>query len=138
VVAHEFGAGETIFTEGETGDSMYVIRRGSVEVIGRTENGKTRRIAVLNRPGIIGEAAMMTGEARNATCKAHTDTEVLELNRESFAELFKQHPEAVVQISEVIANRASERKEVLKESGFDGVTARRNWWIAKVREIFDL
>ncbi|HXN86903.1 MAG TPA: mechanosensitive ion channel family protein [Candidatus Binataceae bacterium] len=138
VQAHEFGAGETIFTQGDTGDSMYVIRRGSVEVLGRTENGKTRRIAILNRPGIIGEGAMMTGEARNATCKAHTDTEVLELNRESFAELFKQHPEAVVQISEVIANRASERKEVLKETGHDGVTERRNWWISKVREIFDL
>lgn len=138
VQAHEFGAGETIFTQGETGDSMYVIRRGSVEVLGHTENGKARRIAILSRPGIIGEAAMMTGEARNATCKAHTDAELLELNRESFAELFKQHPEAVVQISEVIANRASERKEVLKDSARDGVSERRNWWIAKVREIFDL
>jgi small-conductance mechanosensitive channel/CRP-like cAMP-binding protein len=138
VQAREFGAGETICTAGETGDSMYVIRRGSVEVIGRTENGKPRRLAILGRPSIIGEAAVMTGEPRNATCKAHTDTEVLELNRESFAELFKEHPETVVQISEVIAKRASERKEVLKESGGDGVAARRNKWIAKVREIFDL
>jgi CRP-like cAMP-binding protein len=81
---------------------------------------------------------MMTGESRNATCKAQTDVEVLELNRESFSDLFKQHPEAIEQISEVIANRASERKELLKDTVHDGVTARRNWWIAKVRQIFDL
>jgi len=138
VQVHEFGAGETLFTQGDTGDTMYIIRRGKVEILGRTENGATRHIAVLGRPQIIGEAGMMTGEPRNATCRAQIDVEVLELNRESFSHLFKQHPEAVEQISEVIANRASERKELLKDTGQNGVTERRNWWIAKVREIFDL
>ncbi len=138
VQVHEFGAGETLFTQGDTGDTMYIIRRGKVEILGRTENGATRHIAVLGRPQIIGEAGMMSGEPRNATCRAQTDVEVLELNRESFSDLFKQHPEAIEQISEVIANRASERKELLKDPGQNGVTARRNWWIAKVREIFDL
>jgi CRP-like cAMP-binding protein len=93
---------------------------------------------VLGRSQIIGEAGMMTGEPRNATCKAQTDVEVLELNRESFSELFKQHPEAVEQISEVIANRASERRELLKDTGHDGVTARRNRWVVRLRQIFDL
>ena len=81
---------------------------------------------------------MMTGEPRNATLRAQTDVEVLELSRESFSNLFKEHPEAVEQIGEVIANRASERRELLKESGTDGVRARRNWWVAKVRQIFDI
>jgi small-conductance mechanosensitive channel/CRP-like cAMP-binding protein len=138
VQVHEFGAGETLFSQGDTGDTMYIIRRGKVEVLGRTENGATRHIAVLGRSQICGEAGMMTGEPRNATNKAQTDVEVLELNRESFTELFKEHPEAVEQISEVIANRASERKELMKETGHDGVIARRNWWMAKVRQIFDL
>jgi small-conductance mechanosensitive channel/CRP-like cAMP-binding protein len=138
VQVHEFGAGETLFTQGQTGDTMYIIRRGKVEVLGRTENGALRHIAVLGRSQIIGEAGMMTGEPRNATNKAQTDVEVLELNRESFTELFKKHPEAVEQISEVIANRASERKELLRDTGHDGVIARRNWWMAKVRQIFDL
>jgi small-conductance mechanosensitive channel/CRP-like cAMP-binding protein len=135
VQVHEFGASESIFTQGETGDTMYVIRRGKVEVLARTENGSLRHITVLQRPQIIGEAGMMTGEPRNATIRAQTDVEVLELNRESFAELFKKHPEAVEQISEVIANRASERAKLLKEPGHDGVTARRNW-VERIRHIF--
>jgi CRP-like cAMP-binding protein len=138
VQVHEFGAGETLYTQGDTGDTMYIIRRGKVEVLGRTQNGATRHIAVLVRPQMIGEGAMISGEPRNATCKAQTDVEVLELNRESFSTLFKEHPEAVEQIGEVIANRASERKERLKDTGGDGVVERRNWWIAKVRQIFDL
>jgi small-conductance mechanosensitive channel/CRP-like cAMP-binding protein len=138
VQVHEFGTGETLFSQGDIGDTMYVIRRGKIEVLGRTDNGAKRSIAVLSRPQIIGEAAMMTGEPRNATCRAQSDVEVLELSRESFSELFKQHPEAVEQISEVIANRASERRELLKDTIGDGVTARRNWWVAKVRQIFDL
>lgn len=138
VQVHEFGAGETLVRQGDTGDSMYIIRRGKVEVLGRTDNGATRRIAVMHRPQIMGEAAMMTGEPRNATLRAQTDVEVLELNRESFAELFKRHPEAVEQISEVIANRASERKEALKVADGESISARRNWWMQKVRQIFDL
>jgi small-conductance mechanosensitive channel len=138
VQVHEFGAGETLVTEGDTGDTMYIIRRGKVEVLGRTENGATRHLAVMGRSQIIGEAAMMTGEPRNATCKAETDVEVLELNRESFSDLFKKHPEAVEQISEVIANRASERRERLKDTGHDGVIARRNRWVVRLRQIFDL
>jgi small-conductance mechanosensitive channel len=138
VQVHEFGAGETLFTQGDIGDTMFIIRRGRVEVLGRTDNRSMRQIAVLHPRAILGEAGMMTGEPRNATCRAQTDVEVLELNRESFAELFQQHPEAVEQISEVIADRASERKELLKDSGGNGVTARRNWWVAKVRQIFDI
>jgi CRP-like cAMP-binding protein len=134
---HEFGAGETLFAQGDTGDTMYVIRRGKVEVLARTDNGSMRHIAVMGRPQIVGEAGMMTGDPRNATIKAQTDVEVLELNRESFAELFKTHPEAVEQISEVIANRASEREKLLKEPGHDGIVARRNW-VSRVRQIFAL
>jgi small-conductance mechanosensitive channel/CRP-like cAMP-binding protein len=137
VQVHEFGAGETLVSQGDTGDTMYIIRRGKVEVLARTEKGTLRHIAVLGRPQIIGEAGMMTGDPRNATIKAQTDVEVLELNRESFAELFKKHPEAVEQISEVIANRASERVSRLQEPGHDGVVARRNW-VARVRQIFAL
>jgi len=137
VQVHEFGTGETLVSQGDTGDTMYIIRRGKVEILGRTENGSLRHIAVLGRPQIIGEAGMMTGEPRNATIRAQTDVEVLELNRESFAELFKKHPEAVEQIGEVIANRASEREALLKEPGHDGVTAQRTW-VTRIRHLFGL
>lgn len=135
---HEFGAGETIVRQGETGDSMYIIRRGVVEVVGRTPEGKLRVFAKLNRPQVIGEAAPMTGDPRNATCRAQTDVEVLELNREAFAELFKAHPEVLEQIGEVIANRAADRKEKLVDEASNGRDARRNRWISKVRRILDL
>ena len=93
-------------------------------------SGDERNPHVHHEPGDVNARALatdwpsqMTGEPRNATCKAETDVEVLELNRESFSDLFKKHPEAVEQISEVIANRASERRERLKDTGHDGVIA---------------
>ena len=137
VVTHEFGSGETLVTEGETGDSMYIIRRGIVEVIGHTPEGRPMRVASMTRPHFIGESAI-TGEPRNATCRVQTDVEVLEVNREAFAELFKQHPEVVTHIGEVMANRALERKELLKDSHGDGVAARRNRFVAMVRQVFDI
>ena len=135
---HEFGAGETIVRQGETGDSMYIIRRGVVEVVGHTPEGKLRVVAQLRPPQVIGEAAPMTGDPRNATCRAQTDVEVLELNREAFTELFKAHPEVLEQIGEVIANRAADRKEKLMDEASDGHVARRNRWISRVRRLLDL
>ena len=135
VQVHEFGAGETLFTQGHMGDTMYIIRRGRVEVFARAQNGLMRSVAVMGRPQIVGEAGMMTGEPRNATVKAQTDVEVLELNRESFAELFKKHPEAVEQISDVIANRASEREKIIAEHGHDGVAARQTL-LVRIRNLF--
>ena len=135
VQVHEFGAGETLVTQGDTGDTMYIIRRGNVEVFVRGTNGSMHSVAVMGRRQMIGEAAMMTGEPRNATVKAKTDVEVLELSRESFSELFKKHPEAVEQISDVIANRASHREKVMQEHGHDEVAARRTLFV-RIRDLF--
>jgi small-conductance mechanosensitive channel/CRP-like cAMP-binding protein len=136
---NQFGAGETLLREGEQGDALFLIRRGTVEILLKTPDGGMRRVNTLTRPAFIGEQSMLTGAPRNATVRALTDTEILELNRVAFTELFKQHPEAVAQISEVISARSVENKEMLAALGSNGAASeRRNWLVGKIREIFDL
>ena len=138
VAVRQFGAGEVLMRQGDEGETLYIIRSGTVEVLLRAEDGSNRHVANLGRAQFIGEAALLLGEPRNATIRAVTDVEVLEMDREGFTRLFKEHPDAAAKMSEVIAAREAERREVLAQAGgHDGTRGRRVWLFAKMREIFD-
>jgi small-conductance mechanosensitive channel/CRP-like cAMP-binding protein len=140
VRVRQFGAGEALMREGDAGDTFYIIRRGVVEVTTNGAEGKQVHIADLTRPAFFGEMALMTGESRNATIRARTDAEVLEMSRNGFIELFKSHPDAAAQMSEIIAARMTQRRELL-DAGHQtdgGVRGRSSRLLAKMREIFDI
>ena len=138
VQVREFGAGETIVRQGDEGDSFYIIRRGVVEILVRAEDGSMRLVNTLGPPSFVGEAALMTGQPRNATNRAKTDVEVIEIDREGFTRLFKSHPEAAEQMSEIIATRMTQRLEAMAAaSGENGGGGARRWLMNKMREIFD-
>lgn len=140
VRVRQFGAGEILMRQGDEADAFYVIRSGTVDVSATGADGKPVHINTLTRPAFFGEAALMTGEPRNATIRAHTDVEVLEMTREGFTALFKAHPEAATRMSEIIAARMSERLGLLDSvhAADGGARARSNWLLAKMRSIFDL
>ena len=140
VHVHQFGAGEALVREGEDGDSLYVIRRGVVDVTANGADGNPIHLNELTSPAFFGEMALMTGERRNATIRARTDVEVLEMNRGGFTELFRMHPDAASQMSEIIAARMTQRRELLDAGHHaDGeVRGRSRWLLAKMREIFDI
>ena len=140
VRVHQFGAGEALVREGETGDALYIIRRGVVDVTAKGADGHPIHLNELTRPAFFGEMALMTGESRNATIRARTDVEVLEMTRNGFTELFKSHPDAAAQMSEIIAARLNQRRELLDagHSADGGTRGRSGWLLAKMREIFDI
>ncbi len=135
-----FGAGELLMRQGDLGDSLYIIRRGVVDVSAGGADGRPVHLNELRRPAFFGEMGLMTGEPRNATIRARTDVEVIEMPREGFVELFKAHPEAAAQMSEVIAARMSQRRELLEAGqAVDGGTrGRSRWLLDKMRAIFDI
>jgi small-conductance mechanosensitive channel/CRP-like cAMP-binding protein len=140
VRVRQFGAGETLMREGETGDTFYIVRHGVVDVTTNGADGKQVHIAELIRQAFFGEVALMTGEPRNATIRARTDVEVLEMSRHGFTELFKSHPEAAAQMSEIITARLSQRRVLLDagQQADGGARGRSSWLLAKMREIFDI
>jgi small-conductance mechanosensitive channel/CRP-like cAMP-binding protein len=139
VTVLKFGAGEIVVREGDQGDSLYIIRNGMVEVVAAASDGKQIHIRDLHRPAFFGEMALMTGEVRNATIRARTDAELLELSREGFSELFKLHPESAARMGEVIALRMTERRELLAAAPQDdGSRTHAGWLLAKMRAVFNI
>jgi small-conductance mechanosensitive channel/CRP-like cAMP-binding protein len=140
VALQKFGAGEIIVREGDEGTSLYIIRSGEVEVVAHTNGAHEVHIRNLRRPTFFGEMALMTGEPRTATIRAHTDAELLELSREGFLELFKSHPEAAARMSEIIASRMSETRGLLAAANSmpENSHSHARWLLAKISAVFNL
>lgn len=82
---HRFAVGEALIRQGEAGDRFYVIASGRVSV--RTEqDGVTREVTTLGPGDYFGEAALLTGQPRNATVVALEAVETLSLGQEDFRE----------------------------------------------------
>jgi small-conductance mechanosensitive channel len=138
VSVRQFGAGEMLVRIGEPGESMFIVRSGRAEVLGRTADGQIRHLAEIGRGVVTGEMALMTGEPRNANVRAITDLEVIEMDREGFTRLFKEHPDAAASIGDIITARNRERLEKLASGDtLDGKGGPHRWLINKMRELFD-
>ena len=94
--------GEAIIRQGEAGDKFYVIWRGRVAVSVRDESGAEEKVAELGFGDFFGEAALLSGAPRNATCKAVTPSEVLSLDREDFKRLVQPHLEVAGKVERAI------------------------------------
>lgn len=79
---------QLIFKEGETGDRSYLIRKGQVEISTQTTQG-IHQLAILKSPTLFGEATLITHTTRNATAKAASDCELLELKHNYLTELLE-------------------------------------------------
>ena len=78
-----FGPGEVILRQGDPGDSLYVVRGGTVAVqIGVL--GASKEVATLGDGQFFGEMSLMTGESRTATVVAKTDVECYVVDKEAF------------------------------------------------------
>src|SRR4051812_50123871 len=66
-VPRPYEAGEAVFREGDSGDTCYVVREGSVRVTRRHFDGRVITLAELRPGSIFGELAMFGGEERSAS-----------------------------------------------------------------------
>jgi hypothetical protein len=87
----EYPVGHRLIKDGDTGDTMYVVLEGDLEVTKGTGEGMLH----LNRLGpgqVIGEVAIMAQVKRTADVTALTPLKVLSLNLKSLAELHRFSP----------------------------------------------
>jgi CRP/FNR family transcriptional regulator, cyclic AMP receptor protein len=107
-----FTAGQTVFEEGELGDSVYVIVSGEVELLHRDSAGRQRTLKVLSSPECFGEMSLIDKEYRSATVRAKTDAELLLLSAENLTTFREQHRDGftfvVMNIAKVLAARLRE------------------------------
>ena len=84
--AHELSvhAGEHIFTVGDSGDDIFMIRRGTVRILLPLKGGKFHHLATFSQGDYFGEMAFLDYHQRSANAIAKTDCELYVLSRKKF------------------------------------------------------
>jgi small-conductance mechanosensitive channel/CRP-like cAMP-binding protein len=103
-VAREFGAGERIVRQGDTGDSCYVVDGGRAAVLVTDGTGE-RQVAVLEPGSLFGEMSLLTGEPRSATVRAQGDVRLLVLSVPALRTALERSPRLAHDLAEAVTLR---------------------------------
>jgi HD-GYP domain-containing protein (c-di-GMP phosphodiesterase class II) len=105
-----FRAGEVVFNEGDTGNSLHIVRRGHLKVVRPTYDDRL----VLDRiePGqAFGELAVLNSAPRLASVIALEDCETIEVKKDDFVRVLDEHPGAVRRMLGTLARSLTLAKE---------------------------
>lgn len=105
----KFSANEDIIKEGEMGDKLYVLNKGTVRILKKTLNNEKYTVTLLVSDANIffGEVALIDSDKRSATVSAETNCEVYSIDRKSFIDLCENDPLMGYKITFQIAKRIS-------------------------------
>jgi hypothetical protein len=84
--------GDIIVTEGEPGDSLFVLTTGVVKVFIRKSGGRHEFVREMGEGTFFGEISILEGGARTATVTAASRCELLELDRATLLDICSRHP----------------------------------------------
>lgn len=96
----ELDCGETIFREGDLGDSLYLIVTGRVRI-----HRGDHEIAILGERQVFGEMALLDSEPRSASVTAVSDAALLRIQQEDFADILSEKSEIAQGIIKVLTRR---------------------------------
>jgi small-conductance mechanosensitive channel len=139
---HHYGRGERMIQEGEPGDSMFVMLRGTAAV-SVAKNGTGVRVGAMRQGDCFGEIALLTGEPRSATVRAENDCEVLEIGKPIMAEVLRESPECLTALSELLAKRKLEGEGIIKDAIIPHEQEKkeseyRSSFLRRLRTVFEL
>jgi len=92
MVLEEFGPGEVIFSQGDQGRHVYVIKSGTVEVLAKRPDGSQEVIRRLGSGDHFGEMALLRKAPRSATIRTVTPVQVFRMNPSNFTALYTSMP----------------------------------------------
>ena len=133
-----FAPGESVVRQGERGDSLYLVVRGTLEVFQMNANSSTRHpgrhVADLETSDAFGEMALCTGEARSASVICKSECVLIEIERKHLLPLLEEQPE----ILETMGSIMAARRQQLKANQQQRAESRRRALIARMQRLFSL
>ena len=112
--ARDFKSGETIFSYGEPGGEIFILRNGRVELFVEADDGEKIILAENEHGDVIGELSFLDGGHRTATAIAREDTQTLTMHRERLLEFIDKHPHAAMDLLTVVGRRLRITDDLLR------------------------
>ena len=110
---------KTVFVEQMPGESLYLIKKGSVRISKLIAEGDEKTLVTLKTGDVFGEMAILDGSSRSATARVETNAILLSINKTDFEKLCTSHPGIALKIMRniicVISKRIRENNDDYRE-----------------------
>ena len=119
-------AGETIFREGEPGNSMYIVLNGTVELEHDLSDGR-QLLGKVGQGDFFGELGLVVDGFRPATATAVSRTQLLTIPRDSFEERVRLRPELAMHVILGLVARLRQVSSILANPRAAIEVVRKSW-----------
>lgn len=123
IVVHR-GAGERIFTEGDSCEGLYVIESGRVKIFRTSPNGREQILALESAGASIAELPVFDGGDYPASASALTECTLLQIRKSDFQALCLEHSEVALKVLKVVSGRLRTMVALINELSFQTVRHR--------------
>nr|WP_242677172.1 Crp/Fnr family transcriptional regulator [Streptomonospora litoralis] len=118
------GRGQTLFSEGDEGDRLYVILSGKVKLTRAAVDGRENLLSVLGPSEMFGELSLFDPRPRTASAIAVTDAVMAGLGHDDLRPFIAQQPQVSLQLLKALASRLRRTNDVMSDLVFTDVPGR--------------
>lgn len=108
--------GALLFARGDAGDALYVLLEGEVEVLTSNEAGRDVRLAAHRPVAVIGEMAVLDGQARSADVRAIRRSRLLRITRDAAIAALESEPKALLKLLAEMSRRLRKANASLEDA----------------------
>jgi uncharacterized membrane protein len=137
VDSEKFAAGKTIFSVGDPGQSLYIVRSGKVELFFRNDTGEKIVLETAMVGDFFGELSLLDGGARTATAVVLEDLDALVVDRGDLEEFLRIRPAAALDFLAALARRLRQTSALLRHTASRNVNEEQEDLRTRVMKVAD-
>jgi len=119
-----FKRGDVIYTPGETGEALFLLREGAVQIYRLSPEGRKLVIAQLLPHSFFGELSCIGQGMYDTFAEVIEDSVIMTMNCAVLNRLLVSKPEVARRILEAFGRRVLDAERQLEDTVFKGMTAR--------------
>ena len=112
--AFNYTRNSVVITQGEQSNSLYIVLEGRLKVYVSDSDGRQALLAFLGKGDFFGELSLLDDEPRSASVMAMTKTRLLCLTQEGFMEFIQAHPDTLLPMLRIMAQRLRKLDETIR------------------------
>ena len=118
----KYGAGDSIYHEGDVGATMYIVQSGRVRLFRELDGARTV-LGELEKGDFFGEMSILEGLPRNTSAEASDSAELIEINGNTFDKMIRGNIEIAIRMLRKLSIRLREAERALSENAAAQVAA---------------
>lgn len=125
---------ESIFSEGDPSDWLYVVEKGKVKITKLSQEGKEIILELIQPAGMFGGIAVVKGFPYPANAVVMEDATLLRISRANLMKVLDRFPEVMFSLIQNLGERLKDSHETKKNIALEKVSSRIAALLSKLAE----